>query len=218
MGSSDDRKSRTAITSPQIPSARRGAAPSSESGARAAAEGASSAVSGARRINRSSFRPPPPELDLRPTAVERAWLDALVDDLEPMLSDTICADLRRHLEEGSYTACLELLDGHAADAPRNRSLHALSEELRGAIRTLLHDRLGPGTRKLLACDREGVLTPNLQRIVDVAREPRTLSQIVQALGGDEVATLERVVRLLLRGFLLAGPKPAARAKIERDLG
>lgn len=218
MGAPDDRKSRTAITSPQIPSARRGATPSSESGARAAAEGTSSAVSGARRIHGSSFRPPPPELDLRPSTVERAWLDALVDDLEPMLSDTICADLRRHLEEGSYTACLELLDGHCADAPRNRSLHTLSAELRGMLRTLLHDRLGPGTRKLLACDREGVLTPKLQRIVDAAREPRTLSQIVQEVGDDEVATLERVVRLLLKGFLLAGPTPAARAKVERDIG
>jgi hypothetical protein len=218
MGADDDPKSRSSITSPQIPSARRAAGSSSQSGARAASDGSSSAVSGSRRINGASFRPPPPELELRPTAVERACLDALVDDLEPMLSDTICAELRRHFEEGAYTAGLEILDRYRAEAPRNRSLHDLAAELRGVIRDVLQERLGPGSRKLLACDRQGVLTPNLQRIVDAAQEPRTLSEVVHAVGGDEIATRERIVRLLMRGWLLAGPMPAGRAKIERDVG
>jgi hypothetical protein len=218
MGAADDPKSRTAITSPEIPAVRHAKTSSSASGARAKSGGASSATSGSRRINGSSFRPPPPELELRPTAVERAWFDALVDDLEPMLSDTICAELRHHLEEGSYTACLEILDRYRDDAPRNMSLRDLDAELRRVIRGILHDRLGPGTRKLLACDREGVLTPNLQRIVDAAREPRALSEVVHDAGDDEVATLERIVRLLLRGWLLAGPLPSGRTKIERDIG
>jgi hypothetical protein len=218
MGAADDVKNRTSITSPEIPAARHGRATSSESGARVATGGASSAASGSRRIQGASFRPPPPELDLRPSALELTRFDALLDELEPLLSDSICAELRHHLEEGAYTACLEILDRYRDDAPRNVSLRDLDAELRGVIRGVLHDRLGPGSRKLLACDRQGVLTPNLQRIVDAAREPRSLSEIVHEVRAEEVATLERIVRLLMRGWLLAGPMPASPTKTERDIG
>jgi hypothetical protein len=172
------------------------------------------AESGTRRIDGRSYVPPP-ALDPRPTPEELEDLDEVLDALLPLTSETLHARWHRALCGGAYTSVLEELATLCRETPRNRTLQLLHERMHEVVTGVLRARLGPSTRKLLACEHEGRLTPGMQRIVDAAREPITVAELLRTVGGEELAVIERIVRLMQHGWLLAcrtssGANPAER--------
>ena len=92
----------------------------------------------------------------------------------------------------------------AIDGPMRVATGTLCDEVKHAARCVLLGRIGPTSRRVLACRGQGALSDGMRRLVDVARKPVTIARLVSTVGDGDVAALERIARLLQRQWLVAG--------------
>lgn len=131
-------------------------------------------------------------------------LDAIRETLRAavVLSDEQRSQIVTWAGRGAFSAALGVLQALIEAAPKNLSLFRLHEDLHGGFLELLVRRLGGASRQLVAVPRPPALMgAPYPTIVGLAEHPIAVHRIVDVLGGDPLATLERLIRLMTFGFL-----------------
>lgn len=149
-------------------------------------------------------------IHVEPSRSELQHLLDLVESHRGTLTDVEHDDIVRCLGHGAFAGAIDILDAARREDPHNITLLHFRDALRKASIHLLEHRL-ENMHRFVQTDEAlalGVVGSSYTELIALARDRKTLLELVHAAGGDMLRTLERIVRLVRNGALVLGsPRP-----------